>query len=58
MEALAPLLPWIGIAALCWKVAADKGRRGWVWGLVGLLLPLIGLVCVLFLRRIPREQLA
>jgi hypothetical protein len=47
---LVPLL----CGAVCFKAAADKGRNPWVWGVVGFVLPLIGLLFVLFLPRVRR----
>jgi hypothetical protein len=52
--------PWLavplGIGLICFKQAEDKGRNRWVWGVVGALAPLIGLLFVLFLPRIPRDE--
>jgi hypothetical protein len=49
-------LVWIlvlfGLGALCFKAAADKGRNPWVWGIVGFLMPLLGLLFVLLLPRV------
>ena len=56
MEALWILLP-LALGAVCFKAAADKGRNRWVWGVVGFLAPLVGLLFVLFLPRIrPTEE--
>jgi hypothetical protein len=46
----------LGIGLICFKQAEDKGRNRWVWGVVGALAPLIGLLFVLFLPRIPRDE--
>lgn len=49
------LLVPLGLGAICFKAAADKGRNRWVWGIVGFFAPLIGLLAVLLLPRIEDE---
>jgi hypothetical protein len=39
----------LGIGLICYQQAARKGRNAWVWGIVGFLVPLIGLIAVLVL---------
>jgi len=56
MEALWIFLP-LALGAVCFRAAADKGRNRWVWGVVGFLAPLVGLLFVLLLPRIePAEE--
>ena len=55
MEVALGLLVIVGIGALCFKAAADKGRNGWFWGVVGAVAPFVGLLVVLLLPRIPRD---
>jgi hypothetical protein len=57
MELLFLLVP-LGIGVVCFKAAAAKGRSRWIWGLVGTVAPLIGLLFVAFLPRIPRDDAA
>jgi len=40
----------LGIGLICYHQADRKGRNPWVWGVVGFVLPLIGLIAVLVLR--------
>jgi hypothetical protein len=40
----------LGIGLICFQQADRKGRNPWLWGIVGFLLPLIGLIAVLVLR--------
>ena len=39
----------ITFAVICYRVAEGKGRNGLVWGIVGLIFPIIGLIVVLVL---------
>jgi high-affinity K+ transport system ATPase subunit B len=56
MDALWIFVP-LALGAVCFKVAADKGRNRWVWGIVGFIAPVVGLLFVLLLPRIkPSEQ--
>ena len=56
MDVLWILLP-LALGAVCFKAAADKGRNRWVWGVVGFVAPLVGLLFVLLLPRIePAEE--
>jgi hypothetical protein len=50
-DALWVLIP-ISLGALCAKAALDKGRNPWVWGIVGFVFPLVGLLFVALLPRI------
>jgi hypothetical protein len=55
-DALWVLIPF-ALGALCYKAAADKGRNPWVWGVVGFLLPIAGLLAVALLPRLtPGEE--
>jgi dipeptide/tripeptide permease len=55
-DALWVLIP-ISLGALCAKAAADKRRNPWVWGIVGFLIPIVGLLFVALLPRIkPAEE--
>jgi high-affinity K+ transport system ATPase subunit B len=49
------LIP-LALGAVCFKAAADKGRNRWVWGVVGCVFPLVGLLFVLFLPRIKKDE--
>jgi high-affinity K+ transport system ATPase subunit B len=56
MHALWIFVP-LALGAVCFKAAADKGRNRWVWGIVGFIAPVVGLLFVLLLPRIkPSEQ--
>jgi hypothetical protein len=48
----------LGIGAICFKAASDKGRSRWIWGLVGTIVPVVGLLFVLFLPRIRTNDAA
>lgn len=39
----------ITIAVVCYRIAEGKGRSGALWGIVGFLLPIVGLIIVLVL---------
>lgn len=39
----------ITIAVVCYRIAEGKGRSGVLWGIVGFLLPIVGLIIVLVL---------
>ena len=45
----------LAIGAVCFKAAQQKGRNPWVWGVVGALTMLLGLLFVLFLPRREHE---
>ena len=36
----------IAVAAVCYRIAEGKGRRGVLYGLLGLVLPVVGLIVV------------
>jgi hypothetical protein len=55
MHLLWLLLP-LGIGAVCFKAASDKGRSRWIWGFIGAVVPIGGLLFVLLLPRIPRDD--
>ena len=58
MEVIIGLLIPLAFGAICFKAASDKGRSRWIWGLIGAVLPLVGLLFVLFLPRIRTEDAA
>ena len=39
----------ITIAVVCYRIAEGKGRSGVLWGIVGFLLPIVGLIVILVL---------
>lgn len=39
----------ITIAVVCYRIAEGKGRSGVLWGIVGFILPIVGLIVVLVL---------
>jgi predicted cobalt transporter CbtA len=56
-----PTIVYLVIPALlgfvCYRAAEDKGRNGVVWGIVGFLIPIVGLLFVALLPRIkPSEE--
>lgn len=44
MEALITLVVWLGLAVGCGVIASSKGRSGFGYFVLGLLLPLIGII--------------
>ena len=46
----------LAVGLVCYKQAERKGRSAWLWGIVGFLLPLIGLIAVLLLRPMPEAE--
>jgi hypothetical protein len=39
----------IAVAAVCYRIAESKGRRGVLWAILGFLLPIIGLIVIFVL---------
>jgi predicted cobalt transporter CbtA len=39
----------ITIAVVCYRIAEGKGRSGVLWGVIGFIFPIIGLIVILVL---------
>jgi high-affinity K+ transport system ATPase subunit B len=46
----------LAIGLVCYQQAERKGRNAWVWGAVGFLVPLLGLIAVLVLKPTPEAE--